>query len=451
MDCLTLDTLRRQFEDVAAAVGEGLSKANPHVVALAAKWDKSDLVPGLSDLDFRVICDDSTTVEDWVEIDYCTGRLHLEMVRSHPQWNRINEHTAGAGMTISEALGRPFNTPEYAHWSLWWGRPEWLDRLKAQEAMRQFSADDEYYHLSKFLSYYSPYNHEIDPPINLGRFEAKYPLHSRCWHYFAPPILSAASLLARKNFSGKRAGLTWLRDNGYVAEQVDAVFRQIEAHYETPEQTDAGRLQAFEDFLFSAFRELLPLAVGAIKHLDIDRSTQPTDLKIQLASIASDPLVTLIENVRYARIRAGRYYFYTNAPHHFDSKPLMYWELPWLRRLCGPILGSFGTLVGDETLSPKQCFARLGLSVNCIEERAIQHALDLAKRTRGDKAVPHLLAEAAELFPHYYRLIECALACVLAQMPAIRQTAIDSSHAIPSPVTVPHAAPHHHSKRALVS
>ena len=82
MDRSTLDELRRQFEAVATTVGEGLSAANPHVIALAAKWDKADLVPGLSDLDFRVICDDTTTVDDWVEIDRLTGQLHLEMVRA---------------------------------------------------------------------------------------------------------------------------------------------------------------------------------------------------------------------------------------------------------------------------------------------------------------------------------------------------------------------------------
>ena len=208
MDHSSLDELRKQFGAVAATIAEGLSAENPHVVALVAKWDSADLVPGLSDMDFRVVCDDRTTVEDWVEIDRIAGRLHLEMVRANPQWNRINEHTAGLALTMSEALDGDGGNPEHALWSLWWGSEEWFHRLKAQAAARDFNATDERYHLSKFLAYYSPYIHGIDPPINLGRFEPKYPLHSRCWHYFAPPILSAAAILARKNFAGKRAGLT---------------------------------------------------------------------------------------------------------------------------------------------------------------------------------------------------------------------------------------------------
>jgi hypothetical protein len=417
MDCSTLNELRRHFADVATTIGDGLSAASPHVVALAAKWDKADLVPGLSDMDFRVICDDATTVDDWVEIDRCTGQLHLEMVRNHPQWNRINEHTAGAGLTVSDAFQDRAGTAEQAHWSLWWGRGDWFERLKAELALRPFTAGDEHYHLSKFLQYYSPYIHGIDPPVNLGPVEPKYALHSRCWHYFAPPMLSAAALLARKNFSGKRTALSWLREHGHAVAQVDAVFHQIDTHYETPEQTDAARLQAFEELLFAGFEELLPLAVGSIEHLDIDRLSPPAELKKKLASAAFDPLTTLAQNTCYARIRAGRYYFLANAPRHFDTHHLIYCELPWLKKLCGPVFGSLRTLLGDDALSPEQCFHRLGLVVNGEEQRAIQGVFDLANRTHDDHDVPRLFSQAIEWFPRYYRLIEGALARVAARTP----------------------------------
>jgi len=372
-------------------------------------------VPGLSDMDFRVICDDDTTIDDWITIDRLSGRIQLEMVRAHPEWSRINEHTPGAGMTVSEVLERRFHNPEYAVWSLWWGRRDWFDRLKTQMAARDFDADDEHYHLSKFLHYYSPYIHGIDPPINLGALEPKYALHSRCWHYFAPPILSAASLLARRNFSGKWEGLTWLRNNGYVARQVDAVFQQVDAHYERPERTDADRLQAFEDLLFSGFERLFPLLIGSIEHLDIDRSADPAELKRQLASSVSDPLATLVENVRYARIRAGRYDFYVNAPDHFDVDRLFHYELNWIKRLTEPIVTSLRTLLGDQTLSPEQCFGRLGLKIERTQRRALDHVWDLARRAPDDAAVAELFKQAIDLFPHYYRLIEEALSLVAAK------------------------------------
>ena len=129
MDASRLEELRLHFEAVASILGEQLSRANHHVLALVAKWDKTDLVPGLSDMDFRIICDDQTTVDDWVEIDRVMGRIHLQMVRAHPEWNRINEHTAGCGLTVAEVMNKSFYTPEYAVWHLWWGQGQWLDRI----------------------------------------------------------------------------------------------------------------------------------------------------------------------------------------------------------------------------------------------------------------------------------------------------------------------------------
>ncbi len=409
MNASTLDELRTHFEAVASTVAEGLSKDNSHVVGLVAKWEKRDLIPGLSDLDFRVICDDDTTVDDWIDIDRLAGRIQLEMVRAHPEWNRINEHTAGAALTVSEVLDGRFSNPEYAVWTLWWGRQDWFDRLKVRTAVREFDATDEHYHLSRFLHYYSPYIHGIDPPVNLGQFEPKYALHSRCWHYFAPPVLSAAAVLARRNFSGKWEGLTWLRDSGCVAEQIDAVFRQLDAYYDTPEQTDDHRMHVFEELLFSGFEQLFPLLVESIEHLDVDRSAGPAELKGQLASSESDPLATLIENVRYARIRAGRYYFYVNAPDHFDVSRLFYYELIWIKKLTDPIVANLRTLLGDQTLGPEQCFDRLGVRIEEIHRRALNDLWDLASRSRDDAAVPGLFEQAIDLFPYYYRLIEQAL------------------------------------------
>jgi hypothetical protein len=64
-DCLVtmpdLEALRARFEGVARCVGEQLAQASERVVALVAKWSKDDLVPGLSDLDFRVVCDEDAT------------------------------------------------------------------------------------------------------------------------------------------------------------------------------------------------------------------------------------------------------------------------------------------------------------------------------------------------------------------------------------------------------
>jgi hypothetical protein len=194
----------------------------------------------------------------------------------------------------------------------------------------------------------------------------------------------------------------------------------VDAHYETPEQTDVHRMQAFEDLLFSGFEQLFPMLVESIELLDIDRSASPGELKRQLASRENDPLAALIENVRYARIRAGRYYFYVNAPDHFDVSRLFYYELMWIKKLTVPIVANLRTLLGDHTLSPEHCFDRLGLTIEEIHRRALNHLWDLAGRSPEDTAVPGLFEQAVDLFPHYYRLIEQALG-------RVRDTAVRGS------------------------
>jgi hypothetical protein len=430
MKSSTLSELQAYFDGAIATVAEALSEANSHVVALVAKWSKADLVPGLSDLDLRVICDDHVTPEDWVVIDRVCGETHLKMVRENPRWNRVNEHTAGAGMSIGEAMDIRFHNPEYAVWSHWWGEQEWFERFKDEVASREFAVTDEHYHLSKFLDYFSPYIHGIDPPINLGPFEPKYALHSRCWHYFAPPILSAASLLARRNFTGKREGLTWLRDHGYATEQVDAVFEQINAHYETPEQTDAVKLEEFEQLLYRGFQKLYPVLLESARYLDVDPRDEPDVVKQRLRKMAIDPFVVLMDCARFARIRAGRYYFYANAPDHFDASRLIRSELFWVQKLSTPVFASLAELLGDKTLGQEGCLRRLGLNMNQSDRRAFQHVADLVNRSRDDADVPRLFEQAIELFPHYYTQIERALGRVVARVPKPHLKALRGAEAI---------------------
>ena len=409
MDTSSLEQLRSDFKSVSRTLGDGLRRRTPHLVALVAKWQKNDLVPGLSDLDFRVICDDGTTADDWVVVDRAVGEIHLEMVRTHPEWNRINEHTAGAGLTVGEAMDHRFHNPEYAAWSVWWGEDGWYRKLDHRIRRRPFDLLDEHYHLSRFLGYYSPYIQGIDPPINLGRFEPKYPLHSRCWHYFAPPMLSAASLLARRNLSGKRRALSWLRGAGHVTAAVEAVLHQVDRHYETRELDDPRRLGDFEEFLFAAFTELRDPVRNSVRHLPLPPTSDPGTLKESLSAMVSDPLSSLIENVRFVRIRAGRYHFYVNAPRHFEVQELMAIELKWARRLNHGIFSSIRTILGKGGLSPAECLRRLEIDVDPVQAEAMAFMADLSSRTPQDPDLRQLFQEAAECFPFYYRLLEQSL------------------------------------------
>ncbi len=407
---------RTQFEAVSRLIGESLAAKSSHLVALVAKWEKSDLVPGLSDLAFRAVCDNQTSAEDWVEIDSYLGQIHLDMVKTHPEWNRINEHTPGAGLTLGELMDERFHNPEYAVWDLWWGESSWFSELREQVSSRPFGPIDEHYHLSRFLGYYSPYIYGIDPPINLGPFEPKYPLHSRCWHYFAPPMLSAASILARRNLPGKRNALKWLRDHGYVVEQAGAVLHQVDHHYDTPELGDEARLRQFEELLFSGFEELLELVHASVQDLDLILSTSPDSMKKQLASIGTAPLADLMEIVRFARIHAGRYYFYVNAPDHFDTGQLFIWELSWIKKLSQGVFSCVASILGDGDLGPEECLARLDILVEGETSEAVQHVMALSRRSADDSSLGQLFESAIDLFPNYYRILEATLSRVSARL-----------------------------------
>ncbi|MEX0643513.1 MAG: hypothetical protein WD468_12470 [Pirellulales bacterium] len=411
-DC---DRLQEDFLRVSNTVGETLASQNPHIVAIAAKWDAVDLVPGLSDLDYRIICDDLATAEDWVQIDRVCGENHLQMVREHPEWNRINEHTPGAGITVSELFDRRFHNPEYQTWTTWWGADDWLADLKSDMEARKFGANDEHVHLATFLRYFSPYVLGIDPPINLGHFKEKYPLHSRCWHYFAPPMLSAACLLARRNLSGKRAALTWLRQNGHVGTQVDAVLEQVDAHYESLELTNPRKLEELETHLFAGFNEVWPRLLESVECLEFDRTASPNAIKQDLEARVTEPFELLMESVRFARIRAGRYYFYLNAPKQFQADELLRRELTWIRKLTAPVFAALGSVVGDAGLRPMVCLDRLDIVPDSGEQNALEHVLNMARCGVDDPTLPRLFHQAIERFPNYYRLLDRAMDAALAK------------------------------------
>ena len=414
MDKAKLEEMNSWFQSVADTLAEGLERSSSHFVGVAGKWARKDLVPGLSDLDSRIICDGETSADDWVEIDRVIGEVHLDMVRRHPEWNRINEHTAGAAMSISEVMDERFYNPEYPVWDVWTGPKEWLNELKAYVLKRPFGHSDEHFHLSRFLGFFSPYIHGIDPAVNLGEFEPKYALHSRCWHYFAPPMLSAASVMAGRNFESKRDGIEWLTENGPIREQAGEVLRQVDAHYETEELDDEQRLLRFEEFLHKGFIAVYPVICSSLRHLEVDPSAEISTVKKRLGEKQPTTSEMLMENLRWARTRAARYFFYSHAPEHFEVEHFMAAEMIWLKRLTRPMFGIFQKVLGVQELNPEDCLAQFGISVNREQENAIGQLFGMALLDGDDhEKLGEAYIEAVDNFPKYYRLLDRAVAVVL--------------------------------------
>ena len=305
----------------------------PRIACVAGKWTFDDLIPGLSDFDTRFIVDEGMTVEDWCEMSTSVGEVHLDLCRRYPPWARNLEHLPGINLMWSEVMDPGAYYPEYPQWTYYrTTQPEKLCNLEDYLADRPWDQKDEYFHLSKFCLYYGRYDRQIDPPVNLGPFENKYPLHSRFMHYFCPPLQSALCILDKRPIRGKmdtiRLAQEMFPDQKVFFEMEDVVERHYEVPplYEEPEVTYLeDRLEKALQFLRDRLAPRLTLVPEADKK---DVPTWRTDLK----RLPISPLLRAFSAARFSRLMKGRLQFYASAPPHFDAKWPIENELLRLRK-----------------------------------------------------------------------------------------------------------------------
>ena len=303
----------------------------PVYAGLTAKWQPDDLVPGLSDIDYRVILSPEATPTDWVVADRACGEIHQQLARENAGWWRILEHTPGCGLTTAELADDQWYTPEYRMWQLCHGDATVLTPMRHFLDCRPWDATDELYHLKRFLLYYSPYQHDIDPPINLGAYETLYGLHSRCWHYFAPPMTSVAALVTRQTLPGKRAAFALLMREFPQVEVVRRVVDMVDQGYKVAERSVEVAMKSFEAALYDAFGYFETVVRQKLQYVDWPAELSPAALKANLAAHATPAAARnqLIDAARFGRIRVGRYVFYLDPPAGFDFERLLRNEGQW--------------------------------------------------------------------------------------------------------------------------
>ena len=333
----------------------------PWIAAIAAKWRFEDLIPGLSDFDTRFIADGDLTTADWCAMSAAVGAVHLDLCRRFPHWSRMLEHLPGINLTWTELTDDGMYYPEYPLWTFY--RTEDAPRLAATERYfreRAWEERDEYYQLKKFCLYYGRYNRQIDPPINLGLFEDKYPLHSRFMHYFAPPLQAAVSLLLRRPVTGKLEALRLAGEmfpNPVFGEMSDAIQR----HYEVPELYGEPALTRLEDRLEQAL-EMLRQEMSARLTLIHDAGRKRmADWKKDLLHVPVSPAMQVIDGARFSRLMKGRLQFFAHAPAHFDSDLLIECELRRLRQSFfeAPYRVYWEVTAGEKVADPAALLPRL--------------------------------------------------------------------------------------------
>ena len=402
------------FFELCAWFGEHWSEQFPAFSLWTCKWRPEDLIPGLSDLDPRVICDEIGPA-DWVRLDEVAYRTHLEITIARPEWARKLEHTPGVCSTKAEVLDEALFQPEMRNWDFYWGDREFFNQIKALIQNRTWGAIDEYYFLTqRFVPWWTPYNREIDPPVNIpANILPKYALHSRAMHYFVPCIKAALTVINRDSLTGKRESLyRWLQY--YPKEPVlHEVAHMLDVHYEVPWLEDKQEWYAFEERLWQFIQKITPEVLRAVSIVDLGDDVSMENLRRELKQVQGQPMMTLYNGVRFSRIRRGRWMFYLNPPDHFDTGHVCYSETKWLAgTFTTPIFDSYAQIKwGEKGFPLKEILARM--TTDLIDESEAKIIRQVFAAAAGRPTVSEArqrLTQAAEVYSDYYLILERMLA-----------------------------------------
>ena len=335
-----------EFKHFAQEYFDRCKKGFEPLDTIAAKWNFEDLIPGLSDFDARLLVGDGVGPEGMVQCDYVVGQVHLELCRKFPRWSRILEHTPGICITWSELSDPRLYQPETRFWSFHLGRGDEFARLEEYMSSLSWQPVDEYFFLKKFSTYFSPYQHGIDPPVNLGIFEPEYAWHSRAMHYFTPAAQAALAVLDRKVTRGKLDTLRRWKELlpgqsvfGEIMDMASSQYARLDLH-------DQKALARFEDSLFEVLCRIKQMVFDSARIVSLRPADDIQVLKDKLRDFPADPLLDIFNGIRFCRIRKSRYLFYFEAPEYFATDWLIVGEFTkWFRQvLIKAILRSYGRL-----------------------------------------------------------------------------------------------------------
>lgn len=324
----------------------------PKLVGLCGKWNFEDLIPGLSDFDTRLIFRDDMTPSDWATASLAVGRVHTELTNEKPEWRRILEHLPGINLTISELDDPLCYLPESHLWTVYRGeiRP-------AREP--NWSSTDEYFYLRKFAAYFGPYQRGIDPAINLGPYENKYPLHSRYMHYFAPPVQAAVALMTRAPERGKRRALLKARALFPHPATIDRVIDAVDRHYESAADYQEPELTNIERILETYLDSTLQVLQNSIEGLQAGTRPTPEQFRAEIFRRTGSPASRLFELLCFSRLMRGRLLFFAESIPWFETAWLIRNELrrisPWFYT---EALECYGRARFQEQISAEQALQR---------------------------------------------------------------------------------------------
>ncbi len=380
------------------------------IEAIAGKWMFRDLMPGMSDFDTRFIVRDGMSSDDWCSMSEAVGRAHLYLCRKHPCWSRNLEHLPGINLTWEEFSSEKMYYPEYKQWSFYRSEdPVKLAFSREKISERKWDVKDEYFHLKKFCLYFGRYDRAIDPAVNLGVHENKYPLHSRVMHYFNPPVMSAVCLLSRRSFAGKFEAFETAAEMFPGLKCWDMINEALGIDYRKAEFYKEKYLVELEDEMESALRVIARSLAGTLTIAPESAGSDVEKWKECLKDVFVDPALVVFENAKFSRLMKGRLIFYADAPDYFKTDWLIGNELKRMGNnfFKVPFRTYWHIKTNEKVEDPASIVPEL--AGNVLTEEEAGAALEFARLTPGswEKGTEKKIAmEIARIFDDFFRALD---------------------------------------------
>ena len=399
---------RDWFSDFYTTYYDRCRKVGPKLLVIAAKWNYEDLIPGLSDFDARMIYDSDVSLKEWLEMSAAVGEVHEELARKFPDWARVLEHPPGPVLTIRELTDPLVYYPEFQQWSFYRGDDKAIERIGSYLASVEWSERDEYFFLKKFAVYFGPYDRKIDPPVNIGKWENKYPLHSRFMHYFTPPVQAAVSLIKKQAVRGKFEALRYAREMLPMPEVIDMLLDAVDRHYEIEEYYREPKITEIERLLEDYLKRALDMLTDHVAVVTIDGGESPADLRKKMKSVPVDTQESFYDGVKFVRFMKGRLLFYAQSIPWFESDWLIDNELGRMgNNFFTQPLETYGKLRFGDQLSAEETLDRLVGSLITPEQRtAMQRFFDLVIQPIPEGKKKNRAREIAAMFDAVQRVLE---------------------------------------------
>ncbi len=412
-----------QFQEFIRTYWEQCRAACPELAALSGKWEFEDLIPGLSDFDTRLVLSGEPSPAEWARISVAIGRVHLNLARRRPEWARILEHLPGINLTHREMLEPRCFYPEFRQWTFYQGDPPELREMETYLGGLPWSDADERFHLQRFATFYGPYHRGIDPAVNIGAWENKYPLHSRFLHYFTPAVQAAVSLALRRTVRGKLESLRLARQLFPDAATPELVLSAVERHFEVEPYYEEDRLRELEHRLEGYLRTVATRLAPSIQLIRWDPDDLPEALRAKIRDVAQAPAAAFFEVFKFCRLMKGRLLFYAAEVPWFETTWLIRNELSRIRRLFyEEAFARYARARFQLPLAAEDALARLeGELLTSAEARGVRAFADLASKpveAGREKDRARAIAEcfeplhgSLEKMWHDIRTSECSVAC----------------------------------------